>query len=192
MVTTSDREIREKLLRKELAGHVANPDTLVVEEFALDRGACRVDIAVVNGHLHGYEIKSDRDTLSRLPKQVEVYGAVLDRATLVVGERHLTKAIPVLPEWWGVRVVTIGARGAVNIRPERGGMMNPEICLASVAKLLWVSEIVPLLAKYGVSGKLLRGSRAELAKIAESAVPSAELRSYVRGCLKSRTDWLKS
>ena len=34
-----------------------------VEELGVCRGRVRVDVAVVNGTLHGYEIKSDRDSL---------------------------------------------------------------------------------------------------------------------------------
>src|SRR5439155_10222560 len=91
-----DRDVRQALHRKVLRDHHGDANTLVLDELGLRHGACRVDIAVVNGYLHGYEIKSDSDTLDRLPAQVAVYNLVLDRATLVVGERHLQKAQPLL------------------------------------------------------------------------------------------------
>jgi hypothetical protein len=47
-----------------------------------------------------YEIKSERDDLTRLPGQVAVYGQVLDRATLVVAERHCAAALTLIPDWW--------------------------------------------------------------------------------------------
>jgi hypothetical protein len=56
--------------------------------FGLDHGQVFVDVAVINGEIHGYELKSERDTLERLPRQVEVYSAVLGRATLVVGASY--------------------------------------------------------------------------------------------------------
>ena len=46
-------------------------------------GAARVDIAVINGHIRGVEIKAEADSLERLPRQVEAYGRVVDRATLI-------------------------------------------------------------------------------------------------------------
>ena len=52
----------------------------------------RIDIAVVKGALHGFEIKSDFDNLKRLARQVDLYSQVLDRATLVVGERFAPRA----------------------------------------------------------------------------------------------------
>jgi len=57
---------------------------------------------VVNGKLHGYEIKSDADTLKRLPAQAEVYSAVFDLVTIVVGEHHLDTVRAIVPEWWGI------------------------------------------------------------------------------------------
>lgn len=92
-----DRDVRQALHRKVLKEHHGDADTLVLDELGLRHGTCRVDIAVVNGYLHGYEIKSDSDTLERLPAQIATYGLVLDRATLVVGERHLEKAKPLIP-----------------------------------------------------------------------------------------------
>ena len=101
-----DRELREALHHKLLKEHHGDTNTLVLDELGLRHGTCRVDIAVVNGYLHGYEIKSDADTLQRLPGQVSLYCAVLDRATLVVGEKHAEKAKAHLPDWWGVEVAS--------------------------------------------------------------------------------------
>jgi len=36
-------------------------------------GASRIDRAVVNGSVHGYEIKSETDDLTRLPAQARAY-----------------------------------------------------------------------------------------------------------------------
>jgi hypothetical protein len=63
-------------------------------------GSVRIDVAVINGELTGYELKSDRDTLERLPLQAELYSRVFDRLILVVGKRHAKKAIEHIPEWW--------------------------------------------------------------------------------------------
>ena len=95
-------DVREALHAKVLLAHRDDPHTLVVDELGLCEGEARVDIAVVNGFIHGFEIKSERDTLERLPHQVEVYSLVLDRVTLVVAENHAAHAMEVIPDWWGV------------------------------------------------------------------------------------------
>ena len=40
------------------------------------------NIAVINGHLHGYEIKSERDSLRRFHRQERIYSQVLDFVTV--------------------------------------------------------------------------------------------------------------
>src|SRR6266511_802692 len=61
--------LRERLLRR----HATDADTVLIEELGLCRGKVRVDLALVNGSLHGFEIKSDRDSLRRLSAQVGLY-----------------------------------------------------------------------------------------------------------------------
>ena len=78
-----DAEIRPALREHLLRRHASETDTVLIEELGLRRSHVRVDLAVVNGSLHGFEIKSDRDSLRRLARQVDLYSQVLDRATLV-------------------------------------------------------------------------------------------------------------
>ena len=89
-VVPCDVDIRSALRSRLLAKHAADADTVIIDELGVCRGKVRVDVAVVNGMLHGYEIKSDRDNLRRFSGQVDFYGKVLDRATLVVGEKTLS------------------------------------------------------------------------------------------------------
>ena len=62
-------------------------------------GSSRIDVAAINGHITGCEIKSARDDFARLTRQVEIYSAVLDVAILVVeGDRAICRATAVLPD----------------------------------------------------------------------------------------------
>ena len=112
--------LRAKLLEKQ----ADEPDTVLLEELGLCRGCVRVDIAVVNGSLCGYEIKSDADNLHRLATQVDVYSKVLDRATLVVGQRLLTGALDAVPSWWGV-LTAVKTNTGLRFRTVRRGRRNP-------------------------------------------------------------------
>src|SRR5690606_35081277 len=139
-----------------------DPRVLVVEELGLQHGMCRVDIAVVNGFLHGYEIKSDADTLVRLPQQVAAYSKALDRATLVVGERHVAAARTILPNWWGLKVITSGKRGALKIETERPVTNNPAVSGFYAAHLLWKDEILCVLNEYGITTGTSKLNRIQL------------------------------
>ena len=80
-----DRDVRLAVLNKVLKEHINDTSTLVIEEMGVNHGRNRVDIAVINGEIHGYELKSDSDNLLRLPKQAEAYSNIMDKVTLVVG-----------------------------------------------------------------------------------------------------------
>jgi hypothetical protein len=61
----------------------------------------RAGMVVVGRSLDAFEIKSERDTLRRLPRQALAHERLFDRCTLVVAERHSDHAAAMLPEWWG-------------------------------------------------------------------------------------------
>jgi len=184
-----DRDVRRALHHKVLMEHHGDSSTLVLDELGLRHGTCRVDIAVVNSFLHGYEIKSDADTLDRLPGQVSIYSAVLDRVTLVVGKTHVAKVEAIIPDWWGVKVVTAGPRGGINFENYRPVTMNPTINPVALAELLWRPEVVTILQKLGTHTGLLRKPRAILYQYLAQTLRLEELRRVIRHCLKVRERW---
>lgn len=184
-----DWEVRQALHRKVLREHHSDPDTLVLEELGLRHGACRVDVAVINGAIHGFEIKSDSDTLDRLPSQAQAYGAVLDRATLVAGVKHVERAMLMIPIWWGVRVATPGPRGGIEFPVVRRNRQNSAISAVAVAELLWRPEVIDALSGRGVPFRLMRKPRADLYRLLAETTPLSELRDLVRQRLKSRERW---
>lgn len=151
-----DTDIRLALRSTLLAKHTDQSDTVILEELGVCRGRVRVDLAVVNSAFHGYEVKSDRDSLRRLGTQIDFYGRVLDRATLVVGERHLSKSLDALPAWWGVLRVE-QTRCAQRLKTIRRARNNPHRDPRSLVELLWLDDALALLeARHvarGVRGK---------------------------------------
>lgn len=71
-----DSEVRDAVLSKLDRQYFGDRHTRIVEEMGIWSGSVRIDIAVINGQLHGYELKSARDTLQRLPTQAELYSKV--------------------------------------------------------------------------------------------------------------------
>jgi len=140
-----DREIRDALLAILRESHAGDDDVALLEELGLCRGEVRVDVTLVNGTLHGYEIKSDRDSLRRLVRQVALYSAVLDRATLVVGERHLLDAANVVPPWWEILLANVTPAGIV-LTQLRTGQVNKNRDRRVLVELLWLEDALALLA----------------------------------------------
>ncbi|MDQ2880082.1 MAG: sce7726 family protein [Actinomycetota bacterium] len=181
-----DREVRERLCRDLRSWH-PDPDTLFVDELDLG-GLVRVDVAAVNGELWGYEIKSDQDTLRRLPAQVEIYSKVLDFAALVVAERHHEHALGLLPDWWHVYTATSAAEGAV-LTEARVGCRNVDVDPLHLVQLLWRDEALAELIERGLDrGVRSKPRRAVWQRLVE-VLELPELQRVVRTRLKSRVGW---
>lgn len=179
-----DADVR-RALTDELTSQ-ASPDTLVVDELDLC-GLTRVDVAVVNGHLMGYEIKGSTDSLRRLPGQVAAYSQVLDFAELVVAENHYDRALSLLPDWWGVRVASGTDQVCLaEIRPAR---MNDGVDPGALVQLLWREETLAELAARGLARGFRSRPRWILWERLATEVPLDELKTVVRTRLKGRTDW---
>lgn len=131
----NDAQIRIATKRALFVEHMGDAETVIFEELGVLHGFSRVDLAVVNGELHGFELKSNKDTLARLPDQVESYGRVFDRVTLVVGERHLRCAVEAVPDWWGIRVARTES-GKFRFSDLKHAMRNPSPDPASIVTLL--------------------------------------------------------
>lgn len=182
-----DRDIRlalHELLRNEHG----DDGTLVVDELGLCQGAVRADIAVVNGSLAGFEIKSDRDTLARLPRQIEVYDSVFDFVTLVVGKQHAVGISSRIPRHWGIAVVSEGEAGPC-LKRRRRARKNKRVEPLAVARLLWRDEALSILEELGEVRGLRAKPRRELWAALVAALPPVELRAVVRTRLKSREGW---
>jgi len=93
-------------LRK--AGDISSK-SVVANEYAVGRTSVRADLAILQDEFIGVEIKSQYDSLRRLPRQLSVYRQFFDRTILVVAERHLSAALQF--ELQGVELwVTQGAK----------------------------------------------------------------------------------
>ena len=184
-----DGEVRAAALSRLFAHALTCPDTLVVEELGLAHGASRVDIAVINGHIRGVEIKAEADTLARLPAQAVAYGAVVDRATLIVAERHLASSLNLVGAWWGILVAQRAANEAVTFRRVRGERANPQVDPAAQASLLWRPEAIAILSELGCESRLLKAPRAVLYAELASRLPRHRLATEIRRRLKARTAW---
>lgn len=73
-------------IRKETGGRSL---PVVTSEFSLNGTGIRADLAVLNGYFYGVEIKSEADSLKRLPGQMEGYARYFDRTVLVIAPKHL-------------------------------------------------------------------------------------------------------
>ncbi len=184
-----DADIRQALRDRLELMQVAHGGVLV-EELGLCNGTVRADLAVVNGILKGYEIKSDQDTLVRLKAQADIYNQVFDTVTLVVAERHLDTALSVVPEWWGIQVALVNKGFAkVELNAYRPEQINHSVNPCKLVQLLWKEEAAVIL-RQKVTSKSFKGkTRSFLWAHLTSTLPLCDLKDAVRNSLKCRTNW---
>ncbi len=184
-----DIDIRLDLIAEMKRRHGGDPDTRIIEELGLCQGIARVDLAVVNGTIHGYEIKSERDTLARLPGQVAVYNKALDFVTIVAAQSHVARIADIVPWLWGVWSVA-RSRQRFWLKRSRKAQRNPQISAFALAQLLWRDEALEALTEYGLAVGVRSKAREFLWDRLASKLTVKELGDIVRARLKARhADW---
>lgn len=184
-----DADVRIAVRRRLEAEHAETTDTLIVDEMGVWSGTVRIDLAVINGEICGYELKSDRDTLARLPVQADVYSRVFDRVTLVVGERHASKAREIIPKWWGV-VLARYRGGELQLVDDRKSKRNPKRDPHLVAELLTKDEAISILERHGLAAGWRSKRAREIYHRLATELPLDRLSECVRVTLRCRQNWL--
>jgi hypothetical protein len=188
-LSVRDGDLRSALFTQVLSGHLADANTLVRHELGICAGRCRVDVAVINGEISGWEIKSDEDTLTRLTSQVTAYRQVLDRATLVTTQRWEERAQQQIPDWWGIAVVE-RTPAAMVVHERRQSKDNSQhLDPIALAQLLWRAEALDGLRHRDQARGLSAKARHYVWERLAEVIPLDELRAVVRARLKVRPVW---
>jgi hypothetical protein len=180
---TRDTDIRSVLMC-ELGQRFPDPShDLILQEFGCNTS--RIDVAVVNGSLHGFEIKSDSDSLARLLGQVEQYGRVFDFVTLICGRKLFSAARQIVPKWWGLRVAKI-ENGVVALTEIRRPKQNPSQDKAALARMLWKDEALRCLRRNGYRSVTSKNSAEEIWNEAATRLEVQTLADEARSAIKAR------
>src|SRR5665213_2602297 len=86
---TTEAVVRHSLREEMLA--LAPSTAEAIYEFWVPRSHERADVVVIGATIEGFEIKTERDSLKRLPRQAEAYTRIFDRCHAVLAHRHVDK-----------------------------------------------------------------------------------------------------
>jgi hypothetical protein len=164
-------------------------DTFVVDELGLKNGLIRADIAVLNGKLVGYEIKTDSDTLMRLPNQIKAYNEVFDNVYIITGNRHLANVLVSVPDWWGVYLITKTGNEAYNFKHYRKAKKNRDKDTFGLAQLLWKDEVKDILTSTLHHKVKSKWTKDDLYELLSTECSPTKLSTFVLKYLKSRQTW---
>lgn len=183
-----DVDVRTALREYLDVKHAGDSATKVVEELSLCESA-RVDFAVINGSFTGFELKSERDTLARLPNQAATYNRVFDYVHLVSAKNHVARACEVIPPWWGILVAEPISGDVLALSIHRSAQENPSVDPAAIVQLLRRDEALSILARRGADrGVRSKPREAVWARLLET-VSLTDLREEVRTALRVRPGW---
>lgn len=159
-----------------------------IEELGICGGESRVDLAVLEGTIHGFEIKSEKDTLSRLTSQMAYYGRALGYVTAVTSGKHIDALISQVPKWWGVFEAQ-RTPDRIVITPVRQSTRNPAIDPYAVAQFLWREEALDVLNDFGLDSGVRGKPRSKLWERLSDSLAVDDLTKLVSSKLQERNDW---
>lgn len=186
MVPVTELQIRAAV--HEAIGGDREDGRRVIDEFVVgERG--RIDIAVIGDYLFGFELKSDLDTLTRLPRQMDVFGDVFHYCTLVVTPRHLTKARQTLRRGWGLAVVDRAKNENLTYRQIRIPREIKTVRKMALVELLWREETLHALDTLGLADGYRTKAKYILWERLAANVDLDDLRRIVTASLTARRGW---
>lgn len=145
-----DGDIRWPLHEWLKAQHADDPETRILHELKLPRHSARVDLAVINGEIAAFEIKSDVDSLTRLSRQVLSFNKVFDKVCVVTTARHKRAIVRKVPPWWGISIVE-NKRHKIGFTQARPSAPNPEPDLTALLHTLHINELLGIIKSSGIA-----------------------------------------
>ena len=184
---TDDSSIRRALLEYVKSRHRDSADPKLVEELGLSYEQTRIDLAVIDNHIYGYEIKSDLDSLNRLVGQSNLYNGCFDELTLVVGAKHIINALYMVPDWWGVILAKKDIKtDRVRLYDIREAARNPAIDKIDITKMLLKSEALNILIDINKADGVKSKSRSIICEHLANCLDASRLRDLVGSQIRQR------
>lgn len=141
-------------------------------------GACKADLVILNGTSTAYEIKSERDSLSRLKNQLDAYRRVFARVYVIAGENHVDSVLSTADTEVGVMVLSPHCR----IRTVREAVNRADrICPTTLFESLRLDEAQSIAKRLGYDVPTLPNMlmRAELRKMIVEVSPATLHAAFV-------------
>ena len=111
-------------------------------------GSCKADVAILNGTSTVYEIKSERDTLSRLENQVQNYRKVFAKIYVVVAEPFIDQVLELTDS--DVGVMSLARWNRVKTVREAVDRADA-VCPTTIFDSLRLAEAMMILDSFGAA-----------------------------------------
>jgi len=137
---------KSALAHKILLGKYSLQTASMISEFRV--GDCIADLAILNGTATVYEVKSERDCITRLGRQVAAYATVFAKVYVIAAESHIRAVVDTVPEFVGV--LCLNSRHQISTL--RDAIDQPErTSPGAIFDSIRIQEARMILSHFGVS-----------------------------------------
>ncbi len=154
------------LTHRVLLGKHSLRSACLLSEFRV--GPCKADVVILNGTASVYEIKSERDGLGRLCRQMDAYSKVFPRRYVIAAERHVDAVLASTSA--AVGVLQLSKRYQISTVREAEDsfeLLDPSAILASIR----VEEAAAILTRLRIEVPAVPNTRVR-----------AEMQALFAGC----------
>jgi hypothetical protein len=154
----------DKDIRKIFTTHHAKryPKSNLLNEVRINNGLAIADLVSIGiKTTHCYEIKSDRDKITRVLEQSKSYDIIFNKISLITTLNHYKKALDIIPPYWGIVIVSNTPINKVYYC--RKADNSPYFSKQKALHTLWKDELLKILLMKNINAKSAnRSSRSKL------------------------------
>ncbi|WP_460107606.1 sce7726 family protein [Pseudomonas sp. H1_F01] len=165
---SAEARLKAAVIDRLINSGILDENSVLVSELTVDNWTHRTDIVLANGRLWGFELKSEKDSLSRLPAQIKSFSRHFEKFVLVVSKKFEKRVLELIKDANGVGLWVASNNGEITekIRP-RAKLISPE---ASIS-LITATELRRLLTANGIKHQKT-SHRSDLVDLAKNLPPT--------------------
>ena len=134
------------LTQKILLGKHSLQTASMLNEFRV--GECKADVAILNGTATVYEVKSERDSLTRLERQIAAYATVFAKVYVIAAESHIRAVANTIPDFVGI--LCLNSRCPGKPQQEHSANQPERTSPGAIFNSIRMEEARMILSSFGV------------------------------------------
>lgn len=158
-------------------------DATIINEMVVANWSRRADLAIANGSLQAFEIKSDFDSLKRLDGQLKIFKSSFEKVTIVCAPKFTCEVSKRVSSDVGV-VEFQSNNGSVRFKVIQKGRICSRLNKVAYLDFLLKTELKDLLNQHGItfSNELHR----DCLEVLASKISLNKIRDFVIASIKNR------
>jgi len=173
------------------------PKTTLLSEVRINNGLAIADLVSIGiKTTHCYEIKSDKDKITRVLEQSKSFDIVFNKISLITTLTQYKKALDIIPPYWGIIIVSNTPRNKVHYC--RKAVYSPNFSKQKALHTLWRDELLNIISMKNINQKSTnRSSRSKIIDILCNNLSNTETCRLMNYFLSNRQqnyqkiDWFK-